>query len=263
MRDGSVPAGQTFEYAPMNGQIVRIQEQLGARLGQNSHSGLLRLERLRSPVYNKWIIAVEVVTIPLPDGATDPNNFIVRWSGADGKQKIEAAFTKGISTFKGTTVTQAQFISNGRLPDTPIVESVLASILRAANHEIRMRRWGHLRNQPPARYSPSIPLLADRQETFKALVQAQCHELFSPAPAKDNSLLFGVKPPPMHLHVLREPELAAGLRTFGATPRMLGSNAMQTASLDLLKDTEHDNATKPLRLIGSWPGHTPVFSLAA
>lgn len=263
MLDGSIPAGQTFEFAPRNGQIVKIQEQLGARLGHDRDSSLLRLERLRSPIYNQWAVPVEVAAIPLPDGATDPNNFIVRWSGADGKQKIEAAFTKGISTFKGTTVTQAQFISNGRLPDTPIVESVLASILRAANHEIRMRRWGHLRNQPPARYSPSIPLLADRQETFKALVQAQCHELFSPAPAKDNSLLFGVKPPTMHLHVLNEPELAAGLQSLGAGPRMLGPNPMQTASLDLLKNTKQKYAARPIRLLGSEAGFKPIFSLAA
>lgn len=263
MLDGSIPAGQTFEFAPTNGQIVKIQEQLGARLGHDRDSSLLRLERLRSPIFNQWVVPVEVAAIPLPNGATDPNNFIVRWSGADGKQKIEAAFTKGISTFKGTTVTQAQFISNGKLPDMPVVESVLASILRAANHEIRMRRWGHLKNKPPAQYSPLIPLLADRQQGFKALIHAQCYELFSPAPAKDNSLLFGVKPPPMHLHVLRGPELAAGLRTLGATSRILGSNPMQTATLDLLKGTGHDHATKPLRLIGSWPGHTPLFSLAA
>lgn len=126
-----------------------------------------------------------------------------------------------------------------------------------------MRRWGHLRNQPPARYSPSIPLLADRQEAFKALVQAQCHELFSPAPAKDNSLLFGVKPPPMHLHVLNEPELVAGLRRLGATPRILGVNAMQTASLDLLKNIGQEHAIRPLKLTGSEPINRPIFSLAA
>ncbi len=263
MRDGSVPAGQTFEYAPTNGQIVKIQEHLGTRLGQEGDSSLLRLERLRSPIFNKWAVPVEVAAVQLPDGKADPNNFIVRWSGADGKQKIEAAFTKGISTFKGTTVTQGQFISNGQLPEMPMIESVLASILKAANNEIRSRRWGHIRNQPPLRYSPSIPLLEDKQQAFKALVQAQSHELFSPAPAKDNSLLFGVKPPPMHLHVLNEPELVAGLRSLGATTRKLGLNAMQTASLDLAKATVPEHAFRPLKLGGSESANKPIFSLAA
>lgn len=263
MRDGSVPAGQTFEFASTNGQIVKIQEQLGTRLGSSADSGLLRLERLRSPIYNKWATAVEVAALHLPDGRTDPNNFVVRWSGSDGKQKIEAAFTKGISTFKGTTVTQAQFISNGHLPVMPMVESVLASILKAANFEIRMRRWGHLRNLPPARFSPSIPLLEGREQTFKALMQAQSQELFSPAPAKDNNLLFGAKPPPMHLHVLNEPELVAGLRALGATTRMLGPNAMQTASLDLARATATEHAVRPVKQGGFASTNKPIFSLAA
>ena len=263
MRDGTVPAGQTFEYAPTNGQIVKIQEQLGARLGQSADGSLLRLERLRSPIYNKWATAVEVAALQLPDGRTDPNNFVVRWSGVDGRQKIEAAFTKGISTFKGTTVTQVQFISNGQLPVTPMVESVLASILKAANFEIRLRRWGQLRNLPPTRYSPSIPLLADKHQAFRALMQAQSHELFSPSLARDNCLLFGVKPPPMHLHVLNEPELVAGLRSLGAASRMLGNKDMQTAALDLASATTTKHAVRPLKQGGFAPPNKPIFSLVA
>ncbi len=263
LRDGTIPAGQTFEFAPMNGQIVKIQEQLGTRLGNNADSSLLRLERLRSPIYKKWATAVEVAAIPLADGKTDQNNFVVRWSGNDGKQKIQAAFTKGISTFNGTTVTQAQIISNGHLPVMPMVECVLASILRAANHEIRSRRWRHLCNQPPTRFSPSIPLLEDKQQAFKALMQAQSHELFFPAQAKENSILFGVKPPPMHLHVLKEPELVTALRALGATTRQLGPNAMQTASLELARAATTDHAIRPLKLGGPEATNIAMFTLAA
>lgn len=263
MRGGEVPAGQTFEFAPHNSKIVRIQEQLGAKLGKDQDSSLLRLPALTDTIRDKWTMPVEVVGARLPDCSSDPNNFIIRWAGAGGKQKIEAAFTKGISTFKGTTVTQVQFISNGHLPDAPMVECVLASILKAADDEIRMRRWGHLKNQPPGKFSPSIPLHGNKQQAFRALMQAQNDELFAPPPAKDNSLLFGVKPPPMHIHALNEPELVAGLRSLGAETRMLGPNAMQTASLDLAKATATEAAVRPLKLIGSEPVHTPIFSLVA
>jgi hypothetical protein len=149
MRGGIIPAGQTFEFAPHNGKIVKIQEQLGAKLGADRHSGLLRLEEIGDVIRDKWTMPVEVLGVPLPNGKLDPNNFIVQWAGAGGKQKIEAAFTKGISTFKGSTVTQGQFISNGRLPDAPMVESVLVSILKVANQEIRSRRWGRVNSTLP------------------------------------------------------------------------------------------------------------------
>jgi hypothetical protein len=204
-----------------------------------------------------------VVGVQLPDGSRDPNNFIVRWAGKGSQQKIEAAFTKGISTFKGTTVTQGQFISNGNLPHAPMVESVLASILKATDDEIRMRRWGRLNSQLPERFSPCIPLLGNKQQTYNALIQAQNNELCAPAPAKDNSLLIGVKPPPLHLHALSEPELVAGLQCLGADTRMLGSNAMQAASLDLTKATVSATPVRPLKLIGASAAHAPQFNLAS
>jgi hypothetical protein len=263
MRGGEFPSGQTFEFAPDNSKIVRIQQQLGSRLGKDQDSSLLRLPALTDSIRDKWTMPVEVVGVQLPDGSSDPNNFIIRWAGAGGKQKIEAAFTKGISTFKGTTVTQGQFISNGNLPDAPMVECVLASVLKAADDEIRMRRWGHLRNQPPGKFTPSIPLHENKQQAFRALIQAQNDELFAPPPAKDNSLLFGVTPPSMHIHALNEPELVAGLRSLGAETRWLGTHAMQTASLDLAKAIDTVAPVRSLKLIGAAAVHAPQFTFAA
>lgn len=262
MNGGIIPAGQTFEFAPHNGKIVKIQEQLGARLGVEQHSGLLRLEDIGDAVRDKWTMPVEILGVPLPNGKSDPNNFVVRWSGADGRQRIEAGFTKGISTFRGKTVTQGQFISNGNLPEQAMAESVLVSILRAANQEIRSRRWGQVNSALPKQFSPSIPLLEDKRQAFSALMRAQNDELSSPVSGSE-SMITGVKPPPMHIHALNEPQLVAGLRSLGAETRMLGPNSMQTASLDLVKATATESATRPLKLIGSEALNAPQFTLVA
>ena len=111
--------------------------------------------------------------------------------------------------------------------------------------------------------SPSIPLLEDKQQAFKALMQAQSHELFFPTQAKDNSILFGVKPPPMHLHVLKEPELVSALQALGATTRQLGPNAMQTASLELARAITTSKPFRPLNLVGLEANNIPMFTLVA
>ncbi|MEJ0062755.1 MAG: hypothetical protein WDO70_06020 [Alphaproteobacteria bacterium] len=263
MRDGAIPAGQTFEFAPHNTKIVKIQEQLGASLGADSHSGLLRIAELTDTIRNKWTMPVEILGVPLPDGRIDPNNFIVRWRGASGRQKIDAGFTKGISTFKGSMVTQGQIISNGELPRPAMVESVMASILKAAEQEIRARRWGKLDSRLPKKRSPSIPLLGNKRQAYSALLAVQNDELFAPPISEGESAVFGAKPPPMHIHALNEPEILAGLRSLDVENRMLGSNAMQTASLDLEKSGASKGAVRPLKLIGSEAAHIPLFSLVA
>jgi hypothetical protein len=263
MRGGIIPAGQAFEFAPNNGKIVKIQEQLGATLGADQHSGLLRLGELTDSIRDKWTMPVEVLGVPLADGNIDPNNFIVRWTVANGQQKIDAAFTKGISTFKGTTVTQSQFISNGQLPHPSMRDSVVASLLKAADYEIQSRRWGHLNSRLPKKYSPLIPLLGDARISYSALLHAQNDEIFAPTFTTNENSTFGAKPPPLHIHVLHEPEILASLRSLGAVTRMLGPNAMQTAALDLTKATASETAARPLKLIGSEAANAPIFSLVA
>lgn len=80
---------------------------------------------------------VELRGSPLIGNASDPNNFAVLWSSYDERQKVKAGFTRWLSTFKGWPVMQGQIVSNGMLPEPPVMECVLASVLKAANQEIQ------------------------------------------------------------------------------------------------------------------------------
>ena len=228
MRGGIVPAGQTFEFAPDNTKIVKIQEQLGAALGQENTSGLFRLNAITDTIRSKWPMPVELRGAPLIGRTSDPSNFAVLWSSYDEQQRVKAGFTRGLSTFKGWPVTQGQIISNGKLPEKPVMECVLASVLKAANEEIKERGWGWLNHEPAL---------------------------------SETAAIFGVKPPLMHIHVLNEPDVVAGLHSLGIEKRLLGSHASQTASLDLAKAS--GGAVRPLKLIGSEAANNPFFSLVA
>lgn len=230
MKGGIVPAGQTFEFAPDNTKIVKIQEQLGAVLGQENTSGLFRLNRVTDAIRSKWPMPVEVLSVPTIWGDADPNNFAVLWSDYDEQQKIKACFTKGLSTFIGQPVSQGQIISNGRLPEQPVIECVLASVLIEANKVIQERGWGRFDHEPAL---------------------------------SETVAFFGTKPPSMHIHALNEPEIVTGLRSLGVEKRLLGSHASQTASLNLAKASGSENAVRPLRLIGPEAVHTPYYSLTA
>jgi hypothetical protein len=230
MKGGIVPAGQTFEFAPDNTKIVKIQEQLGTVLGQENTSGLFRLDEAASAITNKWPMPVEVFSVPLVGGGIDPNNFVVLWSDYDRQQKTKSGFTKCLSTFKGWPVTQGQIVSNGKLTMQPITECMLGSVLKAANEEIQKRGWGRLDHEPAL---------------------------------SETSAVFGVKPPLMHIHALNEPEIVLGLDSLGLQKRELGSHASQTASLDLAKATGTESAIRPLKLIGSEAANDPFFSLVA
>ena len=259
-KDGTIPAGQAFEFAPSNSKIIAIQEKLGATLGGSEDSALLKIESGKL-THDRFKIPVEVRFVPLADGAIDPNNFVVSWEAPDTQQKVMASFTKGISTFKGAPVTQCQFISNGKLPSAGVLQSVVASILQAAEQEIGERRWGSLA-KPQQLVSPHIPINGSTQEVFAALFDAQNVVLLSP---KRSNPPLGIAPPPIHIHVLQEPEIAAALKSVGAAQRMLGNNSMQTATLDLRKVAVKQNVpTRPLALISPDAARNdPLFSLAA
>ncbi|MCL2468907.1 MAG: hypothetical protein FWF24_01575 [Alphaproteobacteria bacterium] len=258
-KDGTIPIGQAFEFAPSNSKIIAIKEKLGATLGHGEESALLRIAGDRFPD-SIFKLPVEVRFVPLANGTIDPNNFVVSWESADSRQKIMASFTKGISTFKGTPVTQCQFISNGKIPNTGILQCAVASILQAAEHEIGERCWGSLA-KPWHEVSPNVPLGGSAQDVFAALFKAQNVALLSP---KRSVPLLGVIPPPLHIHALQEPEIVSALKSLGAKQRMLGNNPMQTATLDLRKAAERHNApNRPLALIEpDAASHNPIFSLA-
>jgi hypothetical protein len=258
-KNGTIPVGEAFEFAPTNSKIIAIQEKLGATLGRGEESSLLRMvgSHVAAGLFK---LPVEVHHILLPDGSIDPNNFVVSWQSPNERQMIMASFTKGISTFKGTPVTQCQFISNGNLPNAGILQCAVASILQAAEQEIGDRHWGNL-GKSSSEFSPNIPMGGNAQEAFEALFKAQNVALLSP---KRSIPLLGVVPPPLHIHVLQEPDIAAALRSLGAEQRLLGGKPMQTATLDLRKAAERHNApNRPLTLIApDAAGHNPIFSLA-
>lgn len=262
MKSGIKPAGQRFEFLPDNTKIVKIQEQLGTVLGKDSHSGLLRLGETTGIIRDKWSLPVELLAVPSADGSVDPHNFLMRWSGRNGRQKIHAGFTWGASTFKGTSVTQGQIVSNGDLPEQPVVECVLASMLKAANEEIRERRWGRVDHKSPRISIQPVPVIGDVRQIFGGLPEAKNDELFASSTSAAERV-FGVKPPPMHIHALNEPEIVAGLQSLGIEKRILGHSPSQTASLDLVKASETKYPVRPLKLIGSEAVNDPIFSLVA
>lgn len=222
-KDGTIPVGQVFEFAPANRKIVTLQEKFGAVLGQGEDSALLSLENSRD-LKTRFELPVEVQCVPMADGSNDPDNFAVGFQS--GQQKIMAGFSNGVSTFQGGSITQGQFISNGRLPSAGVLESVACSILHAAEQEIKERGWG----SPTERRNPLISAT-----------------------------------PPMHIHVLKEPELAIALQAIGLQSRELGDEPMQTAALDLRKAASaHNKPIRPLVLIRPDAArYDPIFSLAA
>ena len=253
-KDGSIPVGEIFEFAPDNRSIVTIQEKLGAHLGKDEESAVFKIESVHG-LEDRFKVPVDVQFVPLADGMVDPNNFVMSWASPDSRQKVMASFTKGISTFKGTPVTQCQFISNGSLPNASVLECVVSSILKAADQEIGERGWGGLARSVP---SPRIPCEGSAREVFAALFDAQNIVLLAP------NRRAPIKPPPMHVHVLQEPEIAAALKAIGAEERVLGSRSMQTASLDLRKAAKiHRAPLRPLTLIcPDAARYNPIFSIA-
>lgn len=262
MKSGIKPAGQRFEFLPDNTNITTIQEKLGAIMGTGQSSGLWRLGETTDIIRDKWAMPVELLTVPSAEGNIDPNNFLMRWSDRNGRQKIHAGFTWGASTFKGTSVTQSQIISNGVLPEQPIVECVLASMLKAANKEIQERCWGRVDHKSPHVSCHPVPVIGNVQQILGGLPEAKNDELFAPPPSVAEKV-FGVKPPPMHIHALNEPEIVAGLQSLGVGKRILGHSPSQTASLDLVKASETKYPVRPLKLIGSEAVNDPIFSLVA
>lgn len=256
-KDGSIPVGQTFEFAPSNGKIIAIQEKLGATLGKNEDSALLKIESGRF-LKDRFKVPVDVQFVSRTDGTVDPNNFTVSWQNHDESQKIMASFTKGLSTFKGKPITQCQFISNSALPNVSVLESVVFSILKAAEQEIGEGRWG---SHHKTVQSPKVPCGGNAKEVFAALFEAQNTALL--LPKRCDPLSEAV--PPMHIHALQEPEIVAALKSVGAKQRMLGDNPMQTATLDLRKAAEKHNAPRrPLTLISPDAARNdPLFSLVA
>ncbi len=255
-KDGTIPIGQVFEYAPSNTSIVAVQNALGAQLGLDKDSALFDVENVRG-FKERFKVPVDVHYVRLDDGTVDPNNFVVSWQSETGWQKVTAAFTKGLSTYRGEPVAQAQFISNGCMPNAGVLECVTFSILQKAEQVIEDLHWAG-RLEPLT--SPIIPCGASVRDIYAALFDAQNIVLLKP---RNPRALIG-NTLPMRLHVFQEPEIAAAIKTIGGTQRVLGNRPMQTATLDLRKAAaQHNGPSRPITLISPDASrHDPIFSLA-
>jgi hypothetical protein len=263
MKGGIKPAGQRFEFLPGNTNIIKIQEGLGAVLGSDfRNSGLLRFDGITDNIRNKWDVPVELLNVRSPDGKIDPHNFLLRWNGQDERQKIHAGFTRGVRTFVGQSITQGQIVSSGMLAEQPVVECALASILKVADSEIQERKWGRVDYWSPHISPMSGSLIGNVWDTFGDMQTANEDE------AKATTLSeaekgFGVKPPLMHIHALREPEIVEGLETLGLEKRILGHEPSQTGALNLVEACESRYPVRPLDLVTSEAANDPLFSLDA
>jgi hypothetical protein len=261
MKGGIKPAGQRFEFLPDNTNIITIQERYGAILGTDfSSSGLLRLDGITDDIRNRWAMPVDLFNIRSADGMIDPHNFLLSWAGQNC-QSIHAGFTRGVRTFVGTSVTQSQIVSSGELPEPPVVESVLASILRAANDEIQERNWGRVDYWAPHKIPNGTPI-GDFKQVFGDMRNDNDDGLLG-ASLSVTEKAFGVKPPVMHVHALMEPKIIAGLQSLGLEQRLLGNSPSQTGSLNLVKACEVEYPVRPLDLVGSKAANDPIFSLDA
>jgi len=255
-KDGAIPVGQVFEYAPSNTSIIAVQNKLGAQLGDDTKSALFEVDSVHD-LEDRFKVPVSVHYVCRADGTIDPNNFVVSWQSETGWQKITAAFTKGLSTYRGEPVAQAQFISNGCLPPSGVIESVALSILQKAEQVMEDMHWA---GAPESATSPIIPCGASARDIYTALFDAQNIVLLKPRRPR---ALIG-KALPMRIHVFQEPEIAAAIKAIGGTQRVLGSRPMQTATLDLRKAAAlHNGPPRPLSLIAPDAArHDPIFSLA-
>lgn len=106
------------------------------------------------------------------------------------------------------------------------------------------------------------PLIGDAQQIFGEMPKANDDELLIP-PLSAVEKVFGVNPPLMYIHALKEPEIVTGLQSLGLENRVLGHSLSQTASLDLVKACGTECPVRPLDLVGLKAANDPIFSLGA
>jgi hypothetical protein len=250
------PVGQLFEYATDNGNIIKIQQQLNANLGAEGDSALFRLEGLTPAMRRRLNIPVELISVTLPDGGIDPNNFIVQWQ--DGRHRICTGFTDTLSTFRGKFVAQSQLVGSEVLPPQDTVQDVVAASFIAAENKIVQ---GRLDKAKPESYSPSIPWDGTSGQILRESLLMTNHEIsacVAGAANDDKNVTFNV-------HVRNNSGLVDAVKNMDGSIRGLGTHAMQTGSLDLTPEMEKAGtiirAEKPKLILSNNSG--PIFKLAA
>jgi len=252
------PERQLFEYAIDNTNIIRLQRELGAKLGEYPHSGLYRFKGLTPAIQDRLFIPMEPVWATLPDGSKDPDRFIMPWKSDSGRQQQHTSFTRGISSFTGYEVFQSEMVSAGEPLPEEMAKNIAASALKAGNRVIleeREERAAAAKCSP----SPSIPLEGTTKEMYEAMFAYGGTELVTPLfrPANDDEVIY-------NLHVGDNPVLASAVGKM-VPIRRLGDKIMQTGSLDLtegMREASTLQTAKKLQLVRQSSGN-PHFNLVA
>ena len=139
---GLTPAARIGEYSPHSAAMISIFKKLGAKLGTEGQ-GIKEVDG--HSIVPAWPVDVETNKFQTPGGKDLSHIFLTQWASNDGKQKVVATFTEGLSTFTGDPVIRVQVTSNGNLPGKGVLKDVLASLLVAGQNEIDKREWGKSR----------------------------------------------------------------------------------------------------------------------
>ena len=163
--------GMFYRFGEVNADNTKMMKTLGgngASIGTGSDSAVLEIKELPNDLMNRWLVDVRVVPLK-KDGLHDTHNFVVRWK--DGQHDIRFIATKGRATAIGQPRADIRPWHNGNLPESHILENVIASSLLAIKYEAETRKWGmQIPGQLPA--SPAIPLLGSKSDAYTSLYAA-------------------------------------------------------------------------------------------
>ncbi|MGB4057814.1 MAG: hypothetical protein WBK77_06995, partial [Alphaproteobacteria bacterium] len=214
--------GMFYRFGEVNADNTKMMKTLGgngAAIGTGSDSAVLEIKELPNDLMNRWLVDVRVIPLKR-DGLHDPHNFVVRWK--DGQHDIRFIATKGRATAIGQPRADIRPWHNGNLPETHILENVIATSLLAIKYEAETRKWGmQIPGQLPA--SPAIPLLGSRSDAYTSLYAA-CGVEILPDASKRHSAMLPV--PDNHVHIQNDQPMLNAFTAFGAEPRLFGCKPM-------------------------------------
>ncbi len=214
--------GMFFRYGEVNADNTKMMKTLdgnGAAIGTGAGSAVLEFKDMPADLINRWLMDVKTVHLRR-DGAHDPNNFLVRWK--EGQHDIRLIATRGRATSVGEPRADIRPWHNGNLPESAILEKVIASALIAIRHEAVSRQWSGVIPISP-RVSPLIPLLGSRAETYQSLHTACGQELVN---RTDQQRAIMQPVTDCHVHVQNDPPMLQAFTALGAKPRHFGNKPM-------------------------------------
>ncbi len=214
--------GMFYRFGEVNADNTRMMKTLdgnGADIGTGSASAVLEIKELPNDLMSRWLADVRVIHLK-SDGQNDPNNFVIRWKA--GQHDIHFVATKGRATAFGQPRADIRPWHNGNLPESHILENVVASALLAVKYEAEARKWGmQIPGQIPS--SPIIPLLGTKPDAYMSLYAACGAEILPDAAKRHTAML------PMsdnHIHIQNDQPMLEAFSAIGAKPRLFGTRRM-------------------------------------